>query len=51
MRTEKWMPMKVICTYLEMNRDTVMNKVNEESLPAYKNEVVEWIKNNESKNE
>ena len=49
--------MKEVCTYLGISRDTVMNWINKEGMPAHKkgrlwrfdiNEVDEWMKTNES---
>lgn len=57
MQENKWLSMKEVCTYLGISRDTVMNWINKEGMPAHKkgrlwrfdiNEVDEWMKTNES---
>lgn len=58
MQEMKWLSMKEVCDYLHISRDTVMNWINKEGMPAHKkgrlwrfdiNEVDEWMKTNESK--
>lgn len=57
MQENKWLSMKEVCIYLGISRDTVMNWINKEGMPAHKkgrlwrfdiNEVDEWMKTNES---
>ena len=54
MQEKKWLSMKEVCDYLHISRDTVMNWINKESMPAHKkgrlwrfdiNEVDEWMNN------
>ena len=54
MRENKWLSMKEVCEYLRISRDTVINWINKEGMPAHKkgrlwrfdvNEVDEWMKN------
>ena len=49
--------MKEVCAYLRISRDTVMNWIKKEGMPAHQkgrlwrfdvNEVDEWMKNNDS---
>ncbi len=51
--------MKEVCTYLHISRDTVMNWIKKEGMPAHQkgrlwrfdvNEVDEWMKNNDPEN-
>ena len=51
--------MKEVCAYLHISRDTVMNWIKKEGMPAHQkgrlwrfdvNEVDEWMKNNGHKN-
>ena len=51
--------MKEVCAYLHISRDTVMNWIKKEGMPAHQkgrlwrfdvNEVDEWMKNNDHKN-
>ena len=51
--------MKEVCSYLHISRDTVMNWIKKEGMPAHQkgrlwrfdvNEVDEWMKNNGHKN-
>ena len=59
MQENKWLSMKEVCTYLHISRDTVMNWIKKEGMPAHQkgrlwrfdvNEVDEWMKNNGHKN-
>ena len=51
--------MKEVCAYLHISRDTVMNWIKKDGMPAHQkgrlwrfdvNEVDEWMKNNGHKN-
>lgn len=51
--------MKEVCAYLHISRDTVMNWIKKEGMPAHQkgrlwrfdvNEVDEWMKNNDPEN-
>lgn len=51
--------MKEVCAYLHISRDTVMNWIKKEGMPAHQkgrlwrfdvNEVDEWMKNNDPDN-
>ena len=51
--------MKEVCAYLRISRDTVMNWIKKEGMPAHQkgrlwrfdvNEVDEWMKNNDPEN-
>ena len=51
--------MKEVCAYLRISRDTVMNWIKKEGMPAHLkgrlwrfdvNEVDEWMKNNDPEN-
>ena len=57
MREMKWLSMKEVCDYLHISRDTVMNWIKKEGMPAHQkgrlwrfdvNEIDEWMKNNEN---
>ncbi len=57
MQENKWLSMKEVCEYLRISRDTVMNWIKKEGMPAHQkgrlwrfdiNEVDEWMKNNET---
>ncbi len=57
MQENKWLSMKEVCAYLHISRDTVMNWIKKEGMPAHQkgrlwrfdiNEVDEWMKNNET---
>ena len=57
MQEKKWLSMKEVCEYLHISRDTVINWINRERMPAHKkgrlwrfdvNEVDEWMKNTDS---
>lgn len=59
MQENKWLSMKEVCTYLHISRDTVMNWIKKEGMPAHQkgrlwrfdvNEVDEWMKNNDHEN-
>ncbi len=56
MQDNKWLSMKEVCEYIHISRDTVMNWIKKEGMPAHqkgrlwrfdRNEVDEWMKNNE----
>ena len=58
MQDNKWLSMSDVCNYLHISRDTVMNWIKREGMPAHKkgrlwrfdiNEVDEWMKNSEAK--
>lgn len=58
MHTEKWLSMKEVSAYLGISRDTVMNWIKKEGMPAHQkgrlwrfdiNEIDEWMKTNELK--
>ncbi len=53
MQENKWLSMKEVCAYLHISRDTVMNWIKKEGMPAHQkgrlwhfdvNEVGEWMK-------
>ena len=55
MQENKCFSMKEVCAYLHISRDTVMNWIKKEGMPAHQkgrlwrfdvNEVDEWMKNN-----
>lgn len=59
MQENKWLSMKEVCVYLHISRDTVMNWIKKEGMPAHQkgrlwrfdvNEVDEWMKNNDPDN-
>ncbi len=59
MQDNKWLSMNDVCKYLHISRDTVMNWIKKEGMPAHRkgrlwrfdiNEVDEWMKNSETKN-
>ncbi|MDD6331808.1 MAG: helix-turn-helix domain-containing protein [Clostridium sp.] len=59
MQENKWLSMKEVCVYLRISRDTVMNWIKKEGMPAHQkgrlwrfdvNEVDEWMKNNNPEN-
>lgn len=59
MQENKWLSMKEVCVYLRISRDTVMNWIKKEGMPAHQkgrlwrfdvNEVDEWMKNNDPEN-
>lgn len=52
----KWISMKEVCEYFHISRDTVMNWIKKEGMPAHRkgrlwrfdiNEIDEWMKNSE----
>ncbi len=56
MNDNKWMSMKDVCEYLKISRDTVINWIKYENMPAHKkarlwrfdmNEIDSWMKRNE----
>ena len=56
MQEMKWLSMKEVCDYLHISRDTVMNWIKKEGMPAHQkgrlwrfdvNEIDEWMKTNE----
>ena len=58
MQNNKWLSMNDVCNYLHISRDTVMNWIKKEGMPAHQkgrlwrfdiNEVDEWMKNGEVK--
>lgn len=60
MKENKWLSMKEVCAYIGISRDTVMNWIKKEGMPAHQkgrlwrfdiNEIDEWMKNNESKHQ
>ena len=59
MQENQWLSMKEVCAYLHISRDTVMNWIKKEGMPAHQkgrlwrfdvNEVDEWMKNNDPEN-
>lgn len=59
MQENKWLSMKEVCAYLRISRDTVMNWIKKEGMPAHQKgrlwrfdviEVDEWMKNNDTEN-
>jgi excisionase family DNA binding protein len=60
MKDNKWLSMKEVCAYLGISRDTVMNWMKKEGMPAHQkgrlwrfdiNEIDEWMRNNESQHQ
>ena len=58
MQENTWLSMKEVCAYSHISRDTVMNWIKKEGMPAHQkgrlwrfdvNEVDEWMKNNDHK--
>lgn len=56
MKDNKWMSMKDVCEYLQISRDTVINWIKNEKMPAHKkarlwrfdiNEIDSWMRRNE----
>ena len=59
MQENKWLSMKEVWADLRISRDTVMNWIKKEGMPAHQkgrlwrfdvNEVDEWMKNNDPEN-
>lgn len=57
MQDNKWLSMKEVCSYLSISRDTVMNWIKKEGMPAHQkgrlwrfdiDEIDEWMKNNDT---
>ena len=55
MQENKWLSMKEVCDYLHISRDTVVNWIKKEGMPAHQkgrlwrfdvNEIDEWMKTN-----
>lgn len=56
MQENKWLSMKEVCDYLHISRDTVVNWIKKEGMPAHQkgrlwrfdvNEIDKWMKTNE----
>lgn len=58
MQSAKWLSMKEVCAYLGISRDTAINWIKKEGMPAHQkgrlwrfdvNEIDKWMKENPSK--
>lgn len=56
MQENKWLSMKEVCDYLHISRDTVVNWIKKEGMPAHQkgrlwrfdvNEIDEWMRTSE----